>query len=319
MFYQSRKVLVTGGTGLVGSHIVEKLLEKGAKVRIPVHNRPLCIKDKNIEVVHVDLTRYEDCLASVKGVDFIFHAAGAVAAAAASVAGPIEAIDTNLVLASRILHAAWTENIERILIYSSSTGYPPADYPIKEEEMWGGEPSPVYSGYGWMRRYLEKLGEFVASKSNTKVAIVRPSATYGRKDDFNPKTSHVIPSLIRRAVEKENPFVVWGTGNEVRDFLHVSDLAEASLLMLEKYATADPVNIGYGETVTIKEIVYLILKVAKHGNAEVVFDSHRPATIPYRALDVSKAKRILGFKPKVSIEEGLRDTVTYYQQTIISK
>ncbi len=315
MFFNNKRVLVTGGAGFVGSHIVERLLAESAQIRIPIHKRPCIFKNKSIETIKADLTQYEDCLAAVKGVDYVFHAAGAVGAASVSATDSMGAITTNLVLTARILHAAWTENVERILIYSSSTGYPAADYPIKEE-MWNEEPHPAYFGYGWMRRYLEKLGEFVASKSNTKVAIVRPSAVYGRKDNFDTKTGHVIPSLIRRAVEKENPFVVWGTGNEVRDFLHVSDLAEASLLMLEKYATADPVNIGYGKTFTIKEIVYLILKASHHHNADVVFDSSKPTTIPYRALDISKAQMVLGFEPKISLEEGLMDTVAYYQHSI---
>jgi GDP-L-fucose synthase len=106
--------------------------------------------------------------------------------------------------------------------------------------MWNGPPHSSYFGYGWMRRYLEKLGEFISSKSQMKIAIVRPTAIYGRWDNFSPLSSHVIPALIRRAVEKENPYVVWGTGNEIRDFLHVSDLARACLLMLEKYPNCDP-------------------------------------------------------------------------------
>jgi GDP-L-fucose synthase len=316
MFFNNKRVLVTGGTGFVGAHIVESLLAKGAQIRIPIHKRPGVFNSKSIETVQADLTQYEDCLAAVKGIDYIFHAAGAVGAASVSAMDSMGAITTNLMLTARILHAAWKENVERILIYRSSTGYPAADYPIKEEEMWNEEPHPSYFGYGWMRRYLEKIGEFVASKSSTKVAIVRPSAVYGRNDNFDTKTGHVIPSLIRRAVEKENPFVVWGAGNEVRDFLHVSDLAEASLLMLEKYATADPVNIGYGKTFTIKEIVYLILKASQHHNADVVFDSSKPTAIPYRALDISKAKMVLGFEPKISLEQGLKDTVAYYQHSI---
>ncbi len=312
MFYHGKVVLVTGGSGFVGTHFVQELLKQGAKVRVPVHKRPLIIRDQGIETVNADLTRQEDCLAAVKGVDCVVHAAGAVAAAAVTAGNPMEAITTNLILTSQMLQAAWTGKVERFLLFSSSTGYPAADYPIKEEEMWTGPTYQSYFGYGWMRRYLEKLGEFVVSKSNMKIALIRPTAVYGRWDNFNPATSHVIPALIRRAVDKENPYIVWGSGKEVRDFLHITDLVRGCLLMLEKYATCDPVNIGYGEAFTIEDAVHIILKAASHEKAEVVFDASKPTAIPFRMVDTAKAKRIIGFEPEVSLENGLKDTVEWY-------
>jgi GDP-L-fucose synthase len=205
------------------------------------------------------------------------------------------------------------ENVERFLVFSSSTGYPEADHPIKEEKMWSGPTYSSYFGYGWMRRYIERLSEFVVSKSKMKIALVRPTANYGQWDDFGLTTSHVIPALIRRAVEKENPYVVWGNGKEVRDFLHVTDLVRGCLLMMEKYATCDPVNIGYGKSFTIEDAVRIILKTANHNNADVVFDTSKPSVIPFRMIDTSKAKRIIGFEPEVSLEDGLRDTVKWYK------
>ena len=198
MFYKGKVALVTGGTGFVGTHIVQELLRHEARVRVPIHKRPLVIKDERIETIQADLTKYEDCLRAAKGVKYVFHAAGCVGSAAAGT--PMAGIITNLILTAQMLQAAWEENVERFLIFSSSTGYPVADYPIKEEEMWSGQPHPTYFGYGWMRRYLERLSEFVASKSKVKVAIVRPTAVYGRYDNFNPKTSHAIPALIIRAL-----------------------------------------------------------------------------------------------------------------------
>lgn len=312
MFYKNKNVLVTGGTGFVGSQIVRLLIDRGASVRIPIHRRPLQISDDRIVSVPADLSSPEDCRRVLRGVDFVFHAAGAVAAAGVN---PMEAITTNLVLTSRVLQAAWTEGVERVLMFSSSTGYPAADYPIKEEEMWTGPPHPAYFGYGWMRRYLERLAEFVASKSPVKIAIVRPSAVYGPGDNFDPATSHVIPALIRRAVEKEDPYEVWGTGDEIRDFLHVADLARGCLLMLEKYAAADPVNIGYGQAVRIREIVQAILRSAGHDGARVVFQSSKPTTIPVRMVDTTKAKQLLKFEPEISFEQGLADTVRWYADT----
>jgi len=315
MFYQERKVLVTGGTGFVGTHIIQELLKEGAKVRVPIHKRPLIIKDRHIETMRADLISQKDCLRVVKGVDCVFHAAGMVSAVGVAATNSMSAIATNLILTVQMLHAAWDQGVDRFLLFSSSTAYPPADYPIKEEEMWNGPTHPSYFGYGWMRRYLERIGEFVVSKSKMKIALLRPTAVYGRWDNFDLETGHVIPALIRKAVERRNPYEVWGSGEEVRDFLHVSDLARGCLLMLEKYATCDPVNIGYGNVVKIKEIVQLILKAANYENASIIFNSSKPTAIPFRMVDISKAKNILGFKSLISLEEGLEDTVKWYAQT----
>jgi GDP-L-fucose synthase len=313
MFYENKKVLVTGGSGFVGTHFVMALLEQGARVRVPIHSRPMIVQNDEIEVVRADLYNLKDCLAACDGVDFVIHAAGAVAAAGVTVTNPMSAISANLVLTVRVLEAAWSANVKRILIFSSgTTAYPLTDHPVKEEEMWQAPPPPVYFGYGWMRRYLELLGEFVASKSDMGIALCRPTATYGRYDDFDPKTSHVIPALIRRALDRENPYVVWGTGEEKRDFLHVTDLVRGCLLLLEKHAVCDPVNIGYGQAFAVREIVKIVLEAAGHVDATAEFDASKPTTIPARVVDTTKAARLLGFHPSVSLKDGLEDTVRWY-------
>jgi len=314
MFYQGKKVLVTGGAGFIGTHIVQELLKQDAKVCVTVHKRPMIVKDDRLEIVQADLTRLEDCQRAVRGVDYVFHAAGAVAAAAVNTANPMSVISTNLVLTVQMLQAAWEANVERFLLFSSSTGYPVANYPIKEEEMWNGPTHPSYFGYGWMRRYFERLGEFVASKSKVKIALVRPTAVYGRWDNFDPITSHVIPALIRKAVERQDPYEVWGDGEEIRDLLYADDLARGSLMLLEKHAECDPVNIGYGKGFTVKEVIKIILKAADYENANVVFNSSKPSTIPIRMVDTSKAKTLLGFEPSVSLEGGITNTVKWYAE-----
>ena len=316
MFYQGKKVLVTGGLEFIGAQIVQELLKQGAKVRlVSENNLPSVQKEKNIEIIQGDLTRQEDCQRATEGVNFVFHAGGPATGAAATLNNPMKSIISNLLLTSQILYASWTAGVERFLLLSSTTVYPETNHPVKEEEIWSGPPHQSYFGYSWMRRYLEKLSEFVALKSNLKIAILRLTAVYGRNDDFDPATSHVVSALIKKAVERQDPYVVWGTGEEMRDFIHVNDLARASLLLLEKYAYCDPVNIGYGRSTTIKDIVKIILKAAGYENAKVVFDSSKPSTIPIRMVNTSKAERTIGFKPQITLEEGLTDMVKWYAQT----
>jgi GDP-L-fucose synthase len=321
VFYHGKKVLVTGGTGFVGFHIVQQLLQQGALVVVPLHQRafPENGSGDRVEFVQADLFSMDDCLRVTQGVDCVFHAAGGVGAAGVGPIAQMELIRKNLVLTAQVLEASWKNNVQRILIFSSSTVYPAVDHPVKEEEIWSGQPHPSYLGYGWMRRYFEVLGKFAAAASPLQVAVIRPTAVYGRYDNFDPGTSHVIPALIKRAVEKESPFVVWGSGDEVRDFVHVTDLARASLLMVEKYAVCDPVNIGYGKAVTVKEIVGLILTAAGHDGTKVVFDASKPTTIPFRMADISLAKKVLGFEPRVSLEDGISDTVAWFRQQQVRK
>jgi GDP-L-fucose synthase len=311
MFFQPRLALVTGGAGFIGTHLAKALLNEGGRVRLALHKRAPLISDPRIESVCGDLTDREDCLRAMQGVQLVFHAAGAVSGVGASADDAMAGIAKNLALTAQVLHAAWTAGVERILIFSSSTVYPETDHPIREDELSDQPPHPSYLGYGRMRRYFEHLAEFVASRSTVKIALLRPTAVYGPHDDFNPGSSHVIPALVRKAVEKLNPFEVWGSGNEMRDFLHVDDFARSCLLAIEKHAACDPLNIGYGSAISIRQVVETILKAAGH-DVPVRFDTSRPTTVPVRLVDTSKARRLLGFEPKIPIEAGLSDLVRWY-------
>lgn len=310
MFFQGKKVLVAGGAGLVGTHLIQQLLEQGAKVRVTIHNRPIAAYLKNVETITADLTSLEDCQSAMQGIDYVFQAAGSVGSAGTTPAETMADLGRNLIIAERMLHAAWLEDVERLLLLSSSTVYPAFDHPVKEDEAWDGPTHDSYFGYGWMKRYLEKLAEYVASKSDVKIALVRPTATYGPWD----YSRHVVPMLISKAMERQDPFNVWGSGEEVRDFLHVKDLARGCLLMLEKHAVCDPVNLGYGSSFTIKDVVGFILKATDYTEAKIEFDASRPTAIPYRMVDTSKAKELLGFEPEVSLEDGILDAVKWRYQ-----
>ena len=311
-FYKNKKVLVTGGTGFVGTNFVEALLQRGAKIRVPIHERTLKVGKGKIEEMPADLRNLDDCLNVMEDIDIVCHCAGPVTNAAIS--APIDHIVANLVLCSRVLQGAWKKNVDRAVIFSSHTGYPAYEHPVKEEEYWIEDPHPFYFGYGWMRRYLEIIGRFTTSKSDTKVAIVRPSAPYGIWDNFDLETCHVIPALIRKAVEHQDPYEVWGTGEEVRDFIYIKDFVNGSLALLEKNPNADPTNIAYGKSVKIKEVVDIILKAANYEDAKVIYNSSKPTAIPKRMIDNSKARKSLGFNPQYTLEEGLTETVKWYSK-----
>jgi GDP-L-fucose synthase len=313
-FYRGKTVLVTGGTGFIGRHIAADLLAQSAHVIVPVHERPLPRELSGAGTIAADLTRPEDCLSVTRGIDYLFHAAGAVAGAGAAADAAMSGLVTNLVLTARVLEAAWTNKVGRCLVFSSSTVYPALEHPVREDEMWNGDPDDAYFGYGWMRRYLERLSEFVSQKSGVQMAIVRPTAVYGRHDDFDPGTSHFVPALVRRAVERAHPYEVWGTGEETRDLLHVTDLARGCLLALEKHACGDAINVGSGTPVNVRNVVRLVLDAAGYSNATVAFNAGRPGTIRSRTVDCTKARQLLGFQPSVSLEDGIRDTVRWYYE-----
>ena len=315
MFYQDKKVLVAGGSGLIGSHTIEELLHRGAQVRATIHSKEPVIKDDRIEYIQCDLTQREDCARVVQDMDYVILCAANTSGAAVMAQNPIAHITANLLINSQILEAACLAGVSRLLFVSSTTVYPAVTYPVKEEEGFTGEPHPSYFAVGWMKRYIEKLAEFYYQRYGMKIALIRPTNIYGPYDKFDFETSHVLPALMRRAVEKQNPFEVWGDGSAVRDFMYVSDLVEALLLTLENYAECQPLNIGSGQPVTIKESVELILRVT--GNpATVIYDASKPTTIPFRVVDLTKAETVLGFKTKVSLEEGLKKTIDWYRSTL---
>ena len=316
-YFDGKTVLVTGGTGFVGTNFVKELSNFNVKIIVPIHKRELSFKSKKIQTINADLTNIDDCLKVCQNVDYIFHAAGMVSAARMTVNNPMTAISTNLIVTLRILEAAMKQNVKKILLFSSgTTGYPKYNHAVTEEEMFNDDPAEIYYGYGWSRRYTELLGNFASKKSNLKVAICRPTGVYGSYDDFDPSTSHVIPALIKRAIDKENPYVVWGDGEEIRDFLHVRDLIRGCFLLLEKNANSDPVNIGSGKEYKIKDIVKTILNLTDNRDVKIEFDNTKPTTIPVRKVNVDKAKKLLGFEMKISLEDGLKETIDWYKTTI---
>lgn len=312
-FYRNKKCLVAGGTGFVGGEFVDQLLAAGAFVRVPVHTRQPEYSHDRLQIRNANLINPEDCLKCCEGMDFVFHAAGGVGAAGVSKLQALPGISLQLSLSANLMTAAVETGVDRMLLFSSSTAYPACDHPVKEHELWEGDPYDGYHGYAWMRRYTEKLAEYVHQSSALDMAIVRPTAIYGPRDNFDLDTCHVIPALIRKACERWTPLTIWGDGNDIRDILHIHDLVQGSLLMLEKKADCDPINIGYGEGISVRDLIKMILQADGYDDADLEFDSTKPSKLPVRLVDTTKSRELLGFEPKFSLEEGLAQTIEWYR------
>lgn len=310
-FYKDTLVLVTGASGLLGQHLVAVLLESGARVRAAVHRRPLTVHHPCLEVVRSDLTQQGEADRVMAGVEMACLTASVTVGAAEAIRNPMGAVTPNLILAARSLEAACLAHVRRVLLVSSTTVYPPYARPVREEEAFEGEPYSAYQGVGNMKRYVESLAQFYHDKYGMQIAIVRPVPFYGPHDNFDFETCHVIPALIRKAVEKQTPFEVWGTGKEIRDFLHVEDVARGCLLALERSPECEALNLGSGRSVSVKELAQLITRLAGH-EAPLTFNDSRPSTIPIRLVDVSKARASIGFEAAVSLEDGLAKTIRWF-------
>ncbi len=312
---KDKKILITGGSGFLGTNFITKLLSRGAQIRTHTHNNPLRI-DGEIEIYEsIDLNDYDDCFKLIDGVDYVIHVAGPVGHPT-TVKTDFKLARTHLNIFSNILEASIESNVKKFLDINSSTGYPDRRYAIKEDEYWDDEPYIDYYGYGWSRRYREKLMEHGSHFSDTDMIICRGTAMFGPHDNFYSETCHVIPALINRLFQGENPFVVWGSPDVVRDFLYVEDVVDGALLALEKGKSMRPYNLGYGDTVTIGDIVENIINITDI-RPEVVWDNSKPTTIPYRKVDTKRINTELGFSPKYTFYDGLEKTINWYMENIL--
>jgi GDP-L-fucose synthase len=207
--------------------------------------------------------------------------------------------------------------VKKFLFVSSNTVYPLTDYPVKE----GDVTNEFYEKYfivAWMKRFTELVCEMYASKiaKPMKVCVVRPANIYGEFDDFEWETSHVIPALIRKIVERHDPLEVWGDGNDLKEFIYIQDFIDGMLLAMETLESFDPINIATGNPCTVKDVLGELLRIDNYSNANVVFNTSMPTMIPKRLIDITKAKSQLGFQAKVSLEDGLAKTIAWYRNTL---
>jgi GDP-L-fucose synthase len=315
--FKDTKILVAGGTGFIGVNLILRLLSLGSKVCATLHNHPAVIQDDAIEYVWADLTLMEDCKRAVDGVDYVFMCAASTSGAAVIATTPLVHVTPNIVMNAQMLEAAYFAKVKKFIWLSSNAAYPPSgDRPVKEEEMFNGDPYEAYFGVGWMKRYTEILCRMYSEKLKNPIAtvVLRPSNIYGPHDDFEFETSHVMAALIRRVVERNNPLEVWGTGDDIRDWIYIDDFIDAVMLAAEKIESYDPINIGLGKGYSVKQALQTILEVDGYTDANIKFNSSKPSMIPIRLIDTTKAETILAFKARTGLREGIRKTIEWYRK-----
>lgn len=316
-FWKDKRVLVTGGLGFIGSHLTMKLLASGCRVSILDNaSNPSSLKTnhapKEVEIISGECKDPTAAKLACEGKDVVMHLAAKVAGVSYNQAHKGSMLSENLLIQTTMMDAAQKAGVERFLAVSSAVVYP-ADctIPTPESEGFDGEPDVANAGYGWAKRVNELLARYYHEEFGMKIAVVRPYNCYGPGDHFFPTPTHVIPSLIKRVVDGEDPVIVWGSGRQTRAFLYVEDLVVGMMLAIEKYAVADPVNLGSDEEVTMKQLIETILRVSGK-SPRVEYDTSKPDGSPRRNSDNSKAKETIGFTAQISLEEGLKKTIEWY-------
>ena len=307
-FWKDKSVVVTGGAGFLGSHVVEKLKERGAENIFVPRSCDLDLREKEAII-----KLYQETQPNI-----VLHLAAVVGGIGANRENPGKFFYDNLIMGIQLMEQARLFEVDKFVAIGTVCAYPKfTPVPFKEEDLWNGYPEETNAPYGLAKKMLLVQSQAYRQQYGFNSIYLLPVNLYGPKDSFNPKSSHVIPALIKKcidAIEKnENQIVVWGTGKASREFLYVEDAAEAIILATEKYNKSEPVNIGSGMEITIKDLVELIVRLTGF-NGEIVWDMTKPDGQPRRCLDTSKAEEEFSFKAKMGFEEGLKRTIEWYRQ-----
>jgi GDP-L-fucose synthase len=318
--WSGKKVLVTGGSGFIGSHVVDRLLSLGAQVTATVFQDPVNlsnldhVKDR-IRMRVVDLTRLDDCMEICQDQNTVFNIAHADGSVVFKKNRPAYILRQNMLITLNMLEAASRNQVERFLVTSSAEVYP-HDSPVPTLEAEAFTKSDRLSdGYTWSKRMSELAAGVWTHEHALQVAIARPNNIYGTRDYFDEERGRVIPMFIKRAVDEDKPIVIWGNGDAIRTFLYVEDLANGLVDLVEKYPKCDAVNFGGDEEISLRELAELVRRLSG-SRVQVICDTTKPSGTPKRTTDIGKARQILGFRPSISLETGLSRTIEAYRKKV---
>lgn len=325
-YWDRKKVLVAGGGGFIGSHVVEHLLARGRGVRVTVAGRAgpnarrnLAAVWEDVRFVAAELGEPAAARRLCRGQDVVINMAASVGGVGWNAAHPGSLFRDNMQIGLSLLEAARRADVGRYVVVSSACVYPrDCAIPTPEDEGFRGAPERTNAGYGWAKRMQEYAGRAYAEEFGMEVAIARPYNAYGPRDRFDPERSHVIAALVRRVCDGEDPIKVWGDGSATRSFLYVEDFARGLLEVAERHPTAEALNIGADDEISIRELAEMIVRLAG-SSARLVFDPLKPAGQPRRRCDTAKAIREIGFSARVSLPEGLAKTIAWYRAHAMGK
>ena len=307
---ESKKVLVTGGTGMIGRYLVDKLLQKNCDVTVASLDSDDGLPE-NVKFMKLDLTSIENCMKACNGQDYVFNLIGIKGSPKMSRERPASFMVPMLMFNTAMMEAAIRCDVKWYL-YTSSVGvYHPAEV-FKEDDVWKTFPSDNDKHPGWAKRIGELQADaYRIQYKKNNISIVRPANVYGKWDNFDPENAMVVPSLINRIVSGESPLVCWGDGTPIRDFIYAGDCADGMIHMVENGVT-DPVNLGSGTGVSIKEVAEAIRNNFDE-NVNIEWDISKPKGDARRLMDTTRAESH-GFKCSTNLEDGIKETLVWYQQ-----
>lgn len=308
MELKDKKILVTGGNGFLGQRVVAALIVHGAL-------KENIFTPRSTEL---DLLKKEDCVKAVAGQDIVIHLAAVVGGIGANREHPGKFFYENLMMGVQLMEAARVGGVQKFVAIGTVCAYPKfTPVPFKEDDLWNGYPEETNAPYGLAKKMLLVQAQAYRQEYGFNAIYLLPVNLYGPKDNFDPTSSHVIPALIKKVYDAKQanaPFIeAWGTGSASREFLYVDDAAEGIVLATEKYDKSDPVNLGVGREIAIKDLTETICRLMDY-KGEIRWDTTKPDGQPRRSLDVLRAEKEFGFRAKTRFDEGVRETIDWYMR-----
>lgn len=312
-FWAQRKVVVTGGAGFLGTHVVKQLQGRGCQEIMVPRSRDYDLREQEAVIRLYEKAR----------PDLVIHLAAVVGGIGANMQHPGQFFFDNAIMGIQLIEQARRLGIEKFVVAGTVCAYPKfTPVPFSEEDLWNGYPEETNAPYGLAKKMLLVQAQAYRQEYGFNAINLLPVNLYGPGDNYHPESSHVIPGLIRKFVEAvetdQKEVAAWGTGRVSREFLYVEDAAEAIVLAAERYNKSEPVNLGSGMEITIKDLAELIAELCGFGG-RIVWDTTRPDGQPRRCLDTSRAEQEFGFRARMDFREGLKRTIAWYRQCVIAE